>query len=151
MDFDFSDLKKDFFVSTDKNLLDINFIHQYISEESYWAKNIPIERLQRGIENSFCFGLYTQQKQQVGFARMITDFASFAYLADVFITENQRGKKLSKFLMQEIMSHPSLQGIRRMALFTRDAHALYEQFGFGPGKTPENYMEIKIENPYPEK
>jgi GNAT superfamily N-acetyltransferase len=141
---------KNYFVSTDQSLLDLPFIHHYISAESYWAKNIPPETLQRGIKNSLCFGVYLQ-KQQVGFARVITDCATFGYLADVFIDEQHRRKGLSKMLMKEIMEHPDLSGLRRIALFTRDAHALYAQFGFGPGKTPENYMEIKSANPYPEK
>jgi GNAT superfamily N-acetyltransferase len=136
-----------YLVSTDRDLLNVPYIHRYLSSESYWAKNIPYDRVLKSIENSFCFGVYFQDIQ-VGFARMITDFASFAYLADVFIDEGHRGKGLSKLLMKYIMSHPDLQGIRRISLFTRDAHALYAQFGFGACKTPENYMEIKLENPY---
>lgn len=137
-----------YFVSADKSLIDFDFVHRYISVESYWAKNIPAQTMRTAIENSLAFGVYTEQRKQVGFARVITDYATFGYLADVFIDPEHRGKGLSKFLMSEIMSHSALGGLRRMALFTRDAHKLYEQFGWGPGKTPDLYMEIKKENPY---
>src|SRR5689334_20176341 len=122
--------KKDkYLVSTDPSLLDITFIHNYLSTESYWAANIPIRTVQRSIDNSLCFGLYCDGKQ-AGFARLVTDKATFAYLADVFIIEPFRGKGLSKWLMETIQSHPELQGLRRWMLGTRDAHGLYEQFGW---------------------
>ena len=126
--------------STDKEKLDIDVIHGFLSQ-SYWAKNIPVEIVKRSIENSLCFGVYYSDKQ-IGFARVISDFASFGYLADVFILESHRGKGLSKKLMEQIMAHPQLQGLRRFCLGTRDAHKLYEQFGFNVIKNPERFMEI---------
>ena len=134
-------------ISTDKDKLQLNVIHRYLSEESYWAKHIPLETVARSIENSFCFGIYFNN-EQIGFARVITDFAIFAYLADVFVLEAHRGKGLSKSLMQYIMSHPKLQGLRVFALKTKDAHGLYKQFGFNVSANPENSMEIKFDNFY---
>ena len=116
-------------VSTDPLLLDIVMIHQYLSEESYWAQNIPIEIVQRSISNSFCFGIYLND-QQVGFGRLVTDKATFAYLADVFILPDHRGKGLSKLLLATMHAHPELQGLRRWMLGTKDAHDLYKQFGW---------------------
>lgn len=118
-------------ISTDTTKLDIAVIHQYLSEESYWAKYIPIERVERSIENSLCFGVYHLDKQ-VGFARLVTDKASFAYLADVFVLEAYRGKGLSKWLMHFIRTYPEVQGIRRWLLFTKDAHGLYAQYDWKP-------------------
>ncbi|MEO8762076.1 MAG: GNAT family N-acetyltransferase [Bacteroidia bacterium] len=134
-------------ISTDKNKLQLNVIHQYLTEESYWAKHIPLEVVERSIENSFCFGVYFSD-EQIGFARVITDHAIFAYLADVFILEAHRGKNLSKILMQHIMDHPKLQGLRVFSLRTKDAHGLYKQFGFNVSANPENIMEIKFDNLY---
>lgn len=133
-------------ISTDKSKLDLKVIHGFLAA-SYWAKDIPKEIVQRSVENSLCFGVYFEGKQ-VGFARVISDFATFAYLGDVFILEDHRGKGLSKTLMQEVFSHPHLQGLRRFCLGTRDAHKLYEQFGFYVIKKPELWMEIKKENIY---
>jgi GNAT superfamily N-acetyltransferase len=131
------DVKKDkWLVSTDPSLLHVDVIHKYLSEESYWAQNIPIEVVKKSISNSLCFGLYEKDKKnlpagrQVGFARLVTDQATFAYLADVFILEEYRGKGLAKWLMEAIQAHPDLQGLRRWMLGTRDAHSLYEQFGW---------------------
>ena len=134
-------------ISTDKNKLQVEIIHQYLSAESYWAKNIPLVVVQKSIDNSFCFGMYYNEVQ-IGFARVVTDHATFAYLADVFILEAHRGKGLSKQLMEFVFSHPDLQGLRRFCLSTRDAHGLYTQFGFKPILKPENFMEIKHENFY---
>lgn len=142
-------LPEGYTISTDKNKLDIKIIHEFLSN-SYWAKNIPIEIVKRSIENSLCFGVY-HKEALVGFARVISDFATFAYLGDVFILEEHRGKGLSKILMKEVFSHPQLQGLRRFCLGTRDAHKLYEQFGFHQIKKPELWMEIKKENIYLEK
>ena len=133
-------MSSDYIFSTDKKKLDIKVIHDFLSG-SYWAKNIPIEIVQRSIENSLCFGVYHNDKQ-VGFARVVSDYATFGYLADVFISEEHRGKGLSKKLMEHIVSHPQLQGLRRFCLGTRDAHKLYEPFGFSVIKTPERFMEI---------
>ena len=108
-------------ISTDNSRLDIGVIYQYLSQESYWAKNIPLEVVQRSIDNSFCFGLY-HQNSQIGFARLVTDKATFAYLADVFILPEYRGKGLSKWLIGTIHAHPDMQGLRRWMLGTKDAH-----------------------------
>lgn len=119
----------DFLFSTNKSRINIELVHDYLSTESYWAQNIPLAVVKRSIENSLCFGIYKEGKQ-IGFARIVSDLATFAYLADVFITEQHRGKGLSKQLMQFIHACPDLQGLRRWLLATRDAHGLYEQFGW---------------------
>ena len=116
-------------ISTDPRLLSVHRIHQYLSTESYWAQQIPLAVVERSIAHSLCFGIY-HLDEQVGFARVVTDRATFAYLADVFILDAHRGKGLSKWLMETIQSHPDLQGLRRWMLGTRDAHGLYEQFGW---------------------
>jgi len=121
--------KEGFTITTDKRLLDIDVIHSYLSKESYWAMNIPRDVVERSINGSECFGVYHDQ-QQIGFARVVTDKATFAYLADVFILDAFRGKGLSKWLLEVIHAHPELQGLRRWMLGTRDAHTLYEQFGW---------------------
>ena len=119
----------EFLFSTDRKKLDIEYIHHYLSLESYWAKNIPIQIVKTSIEGSLCFGVYLNN-QQIGFARVITDYATFGYLADVFIVEEYRGKGLSKWLMQTIFDNEELQGFRGWMLGTKDAHGLYEKFGF---------------------
>ncbi|MDI3319004.1 GNAT family N-acetyltransferase [Pinibacter soli] len=139
--------QNDYLISTDKSKLDVAFIHHYLSVESYWAKNIPLDRVKKSIEGSLCFGLYLSGKQ-IGFARMITDGATFGYLCDVFIDSTHRGKGLSKWLMQTIMQHPDLQGLRRISLATKDAHGLYEQFGFKPLNDADRFMQIRLENAY---
>jgi GNAT superfamily N-acetyltransferase len=118
-------------ISTDPAQLDIAMVHQYLSTESYWAKDIPLAVVQRSIDNSFCFGVYLGA-QQVGFARLVTDKATFAYLADVFILPAHRGIGLSKRLIQYMQAHPEMNGLRRWLLGTRDAHDLYAQFGWKP-------------------
>jgi GNAT superfamily N-acetyltransferase len=118
-------------ISTDPAQLDIAMIHQYLSTESYWAKDIPLSVVQRSIDNSFCFGVYLGA-EQVGFARLVTDKATFAYLADVFILPAHRGMGLSKRLVQYMQAHPDMRGLRRWLLGTRDAHGLYAQFGWKP-------------------
>lgn len=129
--------------SVSSNLEDMDFaiIHDFLSK-SYWSTDIPLETLRRATENSLCFGVFADSCAQVGFARMITDTATFAYLADVFILDDHRGKRLSKWLMQLILDHPKLQGLRRIALATKDAHSLYEQFGFKALANPEMFMEL---------
>ncbi len=124
------DLEALYFISDDKELLNVLMIHAYLSNTSYWAQNIPIDVVEKSINFSLCFGVYTTDKKQVGFARMVTDRATFGYLADVFILEEHRGKGLSKWLIEVIQSHPELQGLRRWLLGTKDAHGLYEQFGW---------------------
>jgi GNAT superfamily N-acetyltransferase len=133
-------------ISTDKSRLDIDGIHAFL-RESYWARNIPRDVFVRSVENSMCFGAYDGQRQ-IGFARVITDYATFAYLGDVFVLPSHRGRGVAKQLMQAIRDHPDLQGLRRWHLLTRDAHRLYEQFGFRKLAKPERHMEISVENPY---
>ena len=119
--------KENYFISTDVSKLNVDLIHRYLSEESYWAKGIPKDIVEKSIANSLCFGVYCED-QQIGFARLVTDKATFAYLADVFILPGYRRQGLSKFLMQTIHAHPELQNLRRWWLGTKDAHGLYEQF-----------------------
>jgi len=127
-------------VSDDKNLLDFETIHRYLSEESYWAKGVPREVMARAIEHSICFGAYDEGKQ-VGFARVITDRATFAYVADVFVLESHRGQGVARSIMTAIDNHPELQRLRRWQLVTRDAHPLYRQFGWRELSAPERQME----------
>ena len=134
------------FISDDPTKLQLAVIHQYLTN-SYWAKGIPFETVLRSIENSICFGVYDGSKQ-VGFARVISDHATFAYLADVFIIESYRGIGLSKKLMQYIIDHHELQGLRRWLLATRDAHGLYVQYGFQPMAIPERWMEKHMPDVY---
>ncbi|MES2652618.1 MAG: GNAT family N-acetyltransferase [Bacteroidota bacterium] len=136
-----------FIFSDDINLIDVAAVHRYLSEESYWAKNIPFEIVKKSISNSLCFGIYKDTKQ-VGFARWVTDKATFAYLCDVYIAQEFRGLGLSKKLMSLMMFHPDLQGLRTYCLATLDAHGLYSQFGFKTVATPDKLMEIRIENIY---
>ena len=133
-------IKNGFTITTEKEKLDIDLIHSFLNR-TYWAEGISKETIRRSIEGSLCFGVYENDKQ-VGFARMITDRATFAYLADVFIIEEFRGRGLSKWLMEVIMSHPDLQRLRRMILATKDAHGLYEKFGFTPLINVERWMHI---------
>jgi GNAT superfamily N-acetyltransferase len=120
--------KDDFSISTEKEKLDVAYIHRFLSQ-SYWAEEIPLDVVQRSIQGALCFGVY-HNNRQIGFARVITDEATFAYLCDVFIDEDFRGKGLSKWLMETIITFPGLQGLRRFMLATRDAHELYRQYGF---------------------
>lgn len=129
----------EFVVSTDRSRLDITLIHQFLTH-SYWAQGVSREVVERSIENSLCFGIF-HNSAQVGFARVITDRATFAYLADVFVLESHRGLGLGKFLMECISNHPQLQKLRRWMLATRDAHGLYAKFGFAPLARPERFME----------
>lgn len=130
-----------FLISTDKEKIDVALVHHFLSESSYWAKNIPLEVVRTSIENSVCFGVY-EGDDQVGFARVTTDKATFGYVGDVFILEAYRGRGLSKWLMQSILAHPELQGFRRWILATADAHGLYAQSGFKPLAKPERWMEL---------
>ncbi|HKC34590.1 MAG TPA: GNAT family N-acetyltransferase [Chitinophagaceae bacterium] len=135
------DLLKDrFFISTEKEKFDIDLIHSFLAR-SYWAEGISKEVIKKSIEGALCFAVFENDKQ-IGFARMITDKATFAYLADVFIIEEYRGLGLSKWLMEFIMSHPGLQGLRRIMLATRDAHGLYKKFGFTPLNNVDRWMHI---------
>ena|ERR1700744_1931631 len=134
-------------LSTDKSRLDVDAIHHFLSMESYWARHIPRALVERAIDHSVCFGLY-HGDAQVGFARVVTDQATFGYLADVYVLADHRGRGLSKWMMEGIMSHPDLQGLRRFMLATRDAHSLYTQFGFAPLADPAPLMQIVHIDPY---
>lgn len=136
-----------FIFSDNKELIQLESVHRYLSVESYWAKNIPLETVKRSVENSLCFGIYNGT-QQIGFARWITDKATFAWLCDVYIETAFRGIGLSKKLMSFMIFHPDLQGLRRYQLATLDAHGLYEQFGFKAIKNPERQMGIVVPNVY---
>lgn len=134
-------MKERFFVSTNSDLLDLPFITEFLSKRSYWAKGRSKEVIQKSVENSLCFGVYTTSNQQVGFARVITDYAVFGWIMDLFIVEEHRKKGLSKMLIKEMMEHSALQGLQKWGLNTKDAHALYEQFGFSKITQPDWMME----------
>ena len=136
-----------FVFSDDKLKLQPEVIHEYLSTQSYWAQGIPLEVVKRSVENSLCFGIYKETKQ-IGFARWITDKATFGYLADVYVLEAYRGLGLSKKLMSLMLFHPDLQGLRRYMLATEDAHGLYAQFGFKPIPNPDRLMGIAVPNIY---
>jgi GNAT superfamily N-acetyltransferase len=148
----------EFLISTDPSRLDLDLIHNFLTN-SYWAKGIPRDVIARSIEHSLCFGIYDESNTdfpglaksarpgarslaQVGFARVISDFSTIAYLGDVFVLESHRGRGLGKWMMECIMQHPALQNLRRWILLTRDAHKLYAKVGFTPLKAPERYMEL---------
>ncbi|CAH0997290.1 hypothetical protein EMA8858_03421 [Emticicia aquatica] len=140
--------KEEYSISTDKTKLQFDVIHGFLST-SYWSPNIPMEIVRRAAENSMTFGIY-KHEIQIGYARIISDCATFAYLADVFVLESERGKGISKWLMECITQQPDLQGLRRWMLATRDAHGLYAQFGFTPLDKPETMMQIARPNIYNE-
>jgi GNAT superfamily N-acetyltransferase len=146
MDF-FSVIDGDFNISCDNKKLDISLIHRYLSEESYWAKNIPIETVNQSIENSLNFGVYFKN-QQIGFARIISDYATFAYLFDVFILPEYQKKGLSKWLLESIETHPNLQNLRRWMLMTFDAQEVYKKNGWNIASHPERVMEKYTPNIY---
>ncbi len=129
-----------FIVSTDPARLDVDAIHAALSQ-AYWSLGIPREIVERGLRSSLCFGLYTQESQ-IGLARVITDAATFAYLCDVYVLPDFRGRGLGKFLVRAVLEHPDLQGLRRFNLVTRDAHELYRRFGFEEIRNPDRHMEI---------
>lgn len=138
----------EYFISTESAWLNLELIHRFLSEHSYWARGIPREVVARSIANSLCFGVYVLGKdapdparRQVGFARVATDRATFAYLADVFVLPEHRGRGLSKRLMEAVLAHPDLQGLRRWMLATADAHELYRQYGFTALARPDNFMQ----------
>ena len=137
----------EFIISTDRTRLQIEAIHRFLSEESYWAQNRTKEQTLTAIKNSLPFGVYTGENQ-IGFARVVTDYATFAYLGDVYILKDFRGKGLSKWLMDVIIGHPELQDFRRWILATRDAHTLYEKFGFHALVHPDRWMEKPAPNAY---
>ncbi|GGC89607.1 GNAT family N-acetyltransferase [Undibacterium terreum] len=134
-------------IKTDQSALDIPLIHQFLSEQSTWAKGISLALVQRSIQHSLCFGVYLEGRQ-IAFARVVSDYATFAYLVDVFVIAEQRGKGYSKALMQAVLDHPDLQGLRRFMLASSDARGLYAQFGFKAPAKPEILMEINKPNLY---
>ena len=131
----------EYVVSTDKSRLDLDVVHGYL-KRSYWAKGVPFDVVLRSVENSLVFGMY-RDEEQVGFARVITDHATFAYLADVFVLEGHRGLNLGKWLVETVLAHPELQDLRRWMLATRDAHGLYRRYSFTGLAEPEIFMEKK--------
>jgi len=135
-------------ISTDRATLDVATIHRFL-QGSYWARNIPHAAVERSIRNSLCFGMY-EGDAQVGFARVVTDRATFAYLADVFVLDEHRGRGLGKWLIECVLEHPDLQGLRRFSLATQDAHGLYQRFGFQTPAHPERLMEIVRTDAYSE-
>ncbi|HLV99213.1 MAG TPA: GNAT family N-acetyltransferase [Ktedonobacterales bacterium] len=135
-----------YLISTDKRRLDLAVIHGFLTT-SYWSAGIPLETVQRAIEHSLAFGVYDNE-QQVGMARVISDYTTFAYVADVFILDTYRGQGLGLWLMECVIAHPHLQGLRRWTLFTRDAHGLYEKVGFKRSEVPDRLMERAFPNIY---
>lgn len=136
----------DYVIATDPQRLDVDAIHAYLTQ-SYWAKGIPRDVVAKSLKASLCFGVYLGDGQ-VGLARVISDYATFAYLCDVYILEEHQGKGLGKWLIQVVRDFPDLQGLRRFHLATKDAHGLYQQFGFQPLSKPESQMEILQPNIY---
>ncbi|MBN8644205.1 MAG: GNAT family N-acetyltransferase [Planctomycetes bacterium] len=145
----------EFFASDDRALIDLGVVHAFLST-CYWSKGIPRALVEKAAAHSLCFGVYRDRKclpgvptcEQVGFARVVTDRATFAYLADVFVLDQWRGRGLSKLLMRCVMTHPELLGLRRWLLMTRDAHGLYRHFGWEVTGTPERVMEIIVKDAY---
>ncbi len=142
----FEHYRDQFTVSADSSKLDIDAIYDFLTH-CYWSEGIPRETVERAIENSLCFGLFDGAKQ-IGFARVISDYATYAYLCDVYVLESYRGKGLGTWLMSCVMKHPDMQGLRRFTLLTRDAHGLYQKFGFAAAKNPSRYMEIHVADIY---
>ena len=138
---------EEYLISTDKARLDFDSIQRFLAEESYWAQERTIEQTKTAIENSICFGLYLGERQ-IGFARVVSDKATFAYVGDVYVINEFRGRGLSKWLMNVIVGHQELQGLRRWVLATRDAHGLYRQFDFAELRFPERWMEKTAPNAY---
>jgi GNAT superfamily N-acetyltransferase len=130
----------DYVITTDANLLDIEFIHSFLANESYWARGRDREKVERSLQHSLNFGVF-KGNEQVGFARVVSDYATFAWLADVFVIQTHRGHGLSKWLLEVITTHPQLRGLRRWILATKDAHELYRKFGFTEPPHPERLME----------
>jgi len=137
----------EYIITTDRARLDIELIYDYLSKSSYWARGRSLERVRRSIENSLPFGLL-RGSAQVGFGRVVTDYATFAWMADVFVLAQHRGLGLSKWLIEVMVSHPQLQGFRRWLLATRDAHELYRRYGFTELQDPSRWMERFSENPH---
>lgn len=133
-------MKDDFYISTEKSKLNLEFIHNYLALQSYWAKGRSTELVKKSIANSMCFGLFTKEGKQIGFARVATDFVVFAWLMDTFISVEYRGQGLGRFLIHTILNHPELKNVNGIGLRTIDAHGLYEEFGFKEIPNPETWM-----------
>ncbi len=131
--------RDDYTVSTDQAQLDVDAVHAFLAQ-SYWATNIPRDVVERSLRNALCFGLY-QDGAQIGLVRVISDYVTMAYVGDVYVLPEHRGRGLSKWMMECVLAHPDLQHLRRWILITRDAHGLYRQFGFRDLKRPEGFME----------
>lgn len=140
--------REDYFVSSDPEKLDLQFIHNWLAKESYWAADIPFKLLERTLRNSFCFGVYQKDGQQVGFGRVVTDYTTFAWVTDVFIMDAHRGKGLSRFLMNTLLEHPEMRIVRRWLLGTEHAHGLYRKLGFVDLEHPENFLTKHRSNMY---
>jgi GNAT superfamily N-acetyltransferase len=137
-----------FSISTDKSKLQLERVHRFLSQEAYWCLGIPLEVVRKAISTSLCFGVYAESGEQIGFARVVSDQATFAWICDVYIEKEYRGRGISTWLMETLMSHPELQGLRRLCLATKDAHTLYQKFGFVVTQTPGNWLEIKNNDIY---
>src|SRR5689334_11245615 len=131
----------DYLLTDDPSRLDAEVIHGYLSRESYWASNVSREIVERSLQNSLCIGVYVAAGDQVGLARVVTDYATYGWVCDVFVLDAHRGHGLGKALVQAVLSHPRLQTLRRFSLATQDAHGLYAQFGFTPLADPKRHME----------
>lgn len=142
--------KNQFTLSTDTKKIDKKAVHHFLSTQAYWCLNIPFETVEKAIENSLCFGIYID-KEQIGFARVITDYATIAYLGDVYILDTYRGNGLSKWLMETIMNTTELQHLRRWILLTRDAHELYRKYGWTNLEDDSKWMELHTKNVYSDK
>ena len=137
-------MENTYHISTDKSKLDVAVVFDYLSKQSYWAKGRSLKTIEKSIEHSLCFGVFDDENNQVGFARVVSDMAVFAWLMDVFILANQRGKGLGKLLIKEIINYPALQDVKKWGLGTKDAHGLYEKFGFKHLAKPANMMELEV-------
>lgn len=143
----FTEQRGEFLISTDRARLDLPAIHDFLSKHAYWSRNIPYETVARAVASSLNFGLY-HQDEQVGYARIVSDYATVAYLGDVFVQEAYRGQGLAKWLISTVMAHPNLQGLRRWILLTQDAHGLYAHSGWQPIAAPHRWMERHDVNVY---
>ena len=143
--------KEQFILTTDKSKLQIERMHRFLSQEAYWCLGIPLTVVKKAVDGSLCFGLYDDAKKeapQIGYARIVSDKATFAWLCDVYIEKEYRGQGLSKWLMECLISHPELKDLRRICLATKDAHELYKKYGFEVTQTPGNWLEIKNNDIY---
>jgi GNAT superfamily N-acetyltransferase len=140
--------KGEYLISSDPEKLDLQFVHQWLSIEAYWSKDIPFEVVQRLVEHSLCFGVYHDKEGQVGFGRVVTDFTTFAWMTDVFIIDAYRGQGLAVLLMEVMLDHPELRILRRWLLGTDHAHGLYRKFGFEDLDHPENFLTLHRSNMY---